>query len=117
MGFNEFKELSQVLNGWKTTFSSYDQDRSGTVEGRELQMALTSMGEEEGAAAAMERAHSPAQHALPPSDSTPCVCLSVFRFQPEPAGHERGDEALQRRRQDRLRRLHQRLHQTASADW
>ncbi|XP_075884727.1 sorcin-like isoform X1 [Nelusetta ayraudi] len=44
MGFNEFKELSQVLNGWKTTFSSYDQDRSGTVEGRELQMALTSMG-------------------------------------------------------------------------
>lgn len=76
MGFNEFKELSQVLNGWKTTFSSYDRDRSGTVEGQELQMALTSMGEE-GAAAAMERAHSPAQHALPPSDSAP-LCLSVY---------------------------------------
>lgn len=44
MGFNEFKELSQVLNGWKATFSSYDRDRSGTVEGQELQMALTSMG-------------------------------------------------------------------------
>lgn len=46
MGFSEFKELSQVLNGWKTTFCSYDRDRSGTVEGHELQMALTSMGEE-----------------------------------------------------------------------
>lgn len=75
MGFSEFKELSQVLNGWKTTFCSYDRDRSGTVEGNELQMALTSMGEE-GAAAAMERAHSPAQHAFPPSDSAP-LCLSV----------------------------------------
>lgn len=75
MGFSEFKELSQVLNGWKTTFCSYDRDRSGTVEGNELQMALTSMGEE-GATAAMERAHSPAQHALPPSDSAP-LCLSV----------------------------------------
>ncbi|XP_070767871.1 sorcin-like isoform X2 [Enoplosus armatus] len=44
MGFNEFKELWQVLNGWKNTFTSYDRDRSGTVEGPELQHALTSMG-------------------------------------------------------------------------
>ncbi|XP_041648590.1 sorcin isoform X1 [Cheilinus undulatus] len=44
MGFNEFKELSNVLNGWKQTFMSYDRDRSGTVEGPELQHALTSMG-------------------------------------------------------------------------
>uniref|UniRef100_UPI0037E9B1A8 sorcin n=1 Tax=Semicossyphus pulcher TaxID=241346 RepID=UPI0037E9B1A8 len=44
MGFHEFKELSQVLNGWKATFSSYDRDRSGTVEGPELQHALSSMG-------------------------------------------------------------------------
>ncbi|XP_037639645.1 sorcin [Sebastes umbrosus] len=44
MGFDEFKQLSQVLNGWKTTFMSYDRDRSGTVEGHELQQALTTMG-------------------------------------------------------------------------
>lgn len=44
MGFNEFKELLQVLNGWKTTFMSYDRDRSGTVEGAELQQAVNSMG-------------------------------------------------------------------------
>ncbi|KAG7999298.1 Sorcin, partial [Nibea albiflora] len=44
MGFNEFKELSQVLNGWKTTFASYDRDRSGTMEGPELQHAISAMG-------------------------------------------------------------------------
>ncbi|XP_059195219.1 sorcin-like isoform X2 [Centropristis striata] len=44
MGFAEFKELSQALGGWKTTFMSYDRDRSGTVEGPELQLALTTMG-------------------------------------------------------------------------
>ncbi|XP_056261982.1 sorcin-like isoform X2 [Pseudoliparis swirei] len=44
MGFNEFKELWQALIGWKSTFMSYDRDRSGTVEGPELQHALTSMG-------------------------------------------------------------------------
>ncbi|XP_070691349.1 sorcin [Pempheris klunzingeri] len=44
MGFNEFKELWQVLNGWKSTFASYDRDRSGTMEGPELQHALSTMG-------------------------------------------------------------------------
>lgn len=44
MGFHEFKELCQVLNSWKTTFSSYDQDRSGTMEGHELQKAIACMG-------------------------------------------------------------------------
>jgi len=44
MGFHEFKELSNVLNGWKATFMSYDRDHSGTVEGPELQHALTAMG-------------------------------------------------------------------------
>lgn len=44
MGFNEFKELSQVINGWKSTFSSYDRDQSGTVEGHELQQAISAMG-------------------------------------------------------------------------
>ncbi|XP_028282389.1 sorcin-like [Parambassis ranga] len=44
MGFNEFKELSQVLNAWRMTFASFDRDHSGTVEGPELQQAIASMG-------------------------------------------------------------------------
>ncbi|KAM3873526.1 sorcin [Diretmus argenteus] len=44
MGFAEFKELSSVLNGWKQNFMSYDHDRSGTVEGPEMQQSLASMG-------------------------------------------------------------------------
>lgn len=44
MGFTEFKELWQVLNSWKSVFASYDRDRSGTVEGVEMQQAVTSMG-------------------------------------------------------------------------
>uniref|UniRef100_A0A3Q0QYM8 EF-hand domain-containing protein n=1 Tax=Amphilophus citrinellus TaxID=61819 RepID=A0A3Q0QYM8_AMPCI len=44
MGFNEFKDLWQVLNGWRTTFASFDRDQSGTIEGHELQQAITSMG-------------------------------------------------------------------------
>ncbi|XP_071062196.1 sorcin-like [Pseudochaenichthys georgianus] len=44
MGFSEFKELWQSVNGWKNTFASYDRDRSGTVEGHELQQAFSAMG-------------------------------------------------------------------------
>uniref|UniRef100_A0A3B5L5U1 EF-hand domain-containing protein n=1 Tax=Xiphophorus couchianus TaxID=32473 RepID=A0A3B5L5U1_9TELE len=44
MGFAEFKDLCQALNGWKATFSSFDRDHSGTVEGHELQQAITTMG-------------------------------------------------------------------------
>lgn len=44
MGFHEFKELWQVLNAWKSTFATYDQDRSGTVEGHELQKAIGALG-------------------------------------------------------------------------
>jgi len=44
MGFNEFKELWGALNQWKTTFMTYDRDRSGTVEGHEMQQALQSFG-------------------------------------------------------------------------
>ncbi|XP_056902222.1 sorcin isoform X1 [Takifugu flavidus] len=44
MGFHEFRELCQVLNAWKSTFATYDQDRSGTVEGHELQKAISSLG-------------------------------------------------------------------------
>lgn len=44
MGFNEFKDLWQALNGWRATFASFDRDQSGTIEGHELQQAINSMG-------------------------------------------------------------------------
>ncbi|XP_068715403.1 sorcin-like isoform X2 [Montipora capricornis] len=44
MGFNEFKELWNALNQWKTTFMQYDSDRSGTVEPHELHSALAAFG-------------------------------------------------------------------------
>ncbi|XP_003475133.1 sorcin isoform X1 [Cavia porcellus] len=44
MGFTEFKELWSVLNGWKQHFTSFDSDRSGTVDPQELHKALTTMG-------------------------------------------------------------------------
>ena len=44
MGFNEFKELWSVLNGWRQHFISFDSDRSGTIDPQELQKALTAMG-------------------------------------------------------------------------
>jgi len=44
MGFNEFKELWAVLNGWKQHFMSIDRDQSGTVDPQEMQQAVASMG-------------------------------------------------------------------------
>ncbi|XP_055068250.2 sorcin [Misgurnus anguillicaudatus] len=44
MGFNEFKELFQVLNGWKQNFVMVDRDGSGTVEPHELSQCFTNMG-------------------------------------------------------------------------
>uniref|UniRef100_A0A3B4XED2 Sorcin n=1 Tax=Seriola lalandi dorsalis TaxID=1841481 RepID=A0A3B4XED2_SERLL len=44
MGFAEFRDLWQALNGWKNTFASFDRDHSGTVEGHEMQQAITTMG-------------------------------------------------------------------------
>ncbi|KAM9309966.1 sorcin-like [Pholidichthys leucotaenia] len=44
MGFNEFKELWQALNGWKATFASFDRDQSGTVEQHELHQAVMALG-------------------------------------------------------------------------
>lgn len=44
MGFNEFKELWGALNQWKATFMQHDADRSGTMEGHELHIALTQFG-------------------------------------------------------------------------
>ncbi|XP_030846632.1 sorcin isoform X1 [Strongylocentrotus purpuratus] len=44
MGFTEFKELWGVLNQWKTTFMTYDRDRSGQIEPHELTAALAAFG-------------------------------------------------------------------------
>ncbi|XP_064907066.1 sorcin isoform X1 [Columba livia] len=44
LGFNEFKELWAVVNGWKQHFVSFDNDRSGTVDRQELEKALMNMG-------------------------------------------------------------------------
>ncbi|XP_053322123.1 sorcin isoform X2 [Spea bombifrons] len=44
MGFNEFKELGAVLNGWKQHFISFDADRSGSIDGMELHRAMATMG-------------------------------------------------------------------------
>nr|XP_033787082.1 sorcin [Geotrypetes seraphini] len=44
MGFNEFKELGAVINGWRQHFMSFDGDRSGTVDFQELHRALETMG-------------------------------------------------------------------------
>ncbi|XP_009274002.1 PREDICTED: sorcin [Aptenodytes forsteri] len=44
LGFNEFKELWAVVNGWKQHFLSFDNDRSGTVDRQELEKALVNMG-------------------------------------------------------------------------
>ncbi|KFW71730.1 Sorcin, partial [Pygoscelis adeliae] len=44
LGFNEFKELWAVVNGWKQHFISFDNDRSGTVDRQELEKALVNMG-------------------------------------------------------------------------
>jgi len=44
MGFQEFKDLWQALNSWKNLFMSVDRDRSGTVEGHEMQQVISSLG-------------------------------------------------------------------------
>lgn len=44
LGFNEFKELWAVINGWKQHFVSFDSDGSGTVDRQELEKALMNMG-------------------------------------------------------------------------
>ncbi|XP_022099865.1 sorcin-like isoform X2 [Acanthaster planci] len=44
MGFNEFKELWNVLNQWKASFLTTDRDRSGTLEPHELHHALLNFG-------------------------------------------------------------------------
>ncbi|EDQ86536.1 uncharacterized protein MONBRDRAFT_35370 [Monosiga brevicollis MX1] len=44
MGFEEFRQLYQALEMWKTTFQGIDADRSGAVERGELKSAMTKFG-------------------------------------------------------------------------
>ncbi|KAF3692360.1 Sorcin [Channa argus] len=44
LGFTEFRDLWQALSSWKNTFMSFDRDHSGTVDGHELQQAISTMG-------------------------------------------------------------------------
>lgn len=68
MGFHEFQELCHVLNSWKTTFSSYDQDRSGTVEAHELQKAIAFLG-----------TAAPQPLPEPPQRTRWCLCLKCVQ--------------------------------------
>jgi len=40
----EFKRLFEAINQWKTTFESFDKDRSGRIEQSELTQAFQQMG-------------------------------------------------------------------------
>lgn len=44
MSFPEFKELWAALEAWKRNFQQNDQDRSGSIEARELDGAIKSLG-------------------------------------------------------------------------
>ena len=41
---NEFQQLFQMFNNWKTTFDGYDTDRKGSVDQSQLQRALKHLG-------------------------------------------------------------------------
>ena len=40
----EFQKLWVYINQWKGVFDTYDRDRSGNIDGAELQQAYTQMG-------------------------------------------------------------------------
>ncbi len=44
IGFNEFCSLWKYVSDWKRVFDSFDRDRSGTIDMRELQTALVQFG-------------------------------------------------------------------------
>ena len=44
INFQEFAQLWKYVTDWQNTFRQYDQDRSGTIDHRELKTALTSFG-------------------------------------------------------------------------
>ena len=44
INFNEFAGLWKYISDWQNVFKHFDQDRSGSIEGRELSEALRSFG-------------------------------------------------------------------------
>ncbi|XP_077346967.1 sorcin [Lithobates pipiens] len=44
LGFNEFKELGMVLNGWRQNFMAVDTNMSGSVDGMEIHRSMAAMG-------------------------------------------------------------------------
>eukprot|EP01134_Creolimax_fragrantissima_P002077 CFRG2077T1 len=44
LGFAEFKDLWNILNGWKQVFMQHDADRSGFIDTRELTQCVTQIG-------------------------------------------------------------------------
>jgi len=44
IGFNEFAGLWKYIKDWQGVFLHFDRDRSGTIDGQELQAALTQFG-------------------------------------------------------------------------
>eukprot|EP00124_Ichthyophonus_hoferi_P002878 Ihof_evm3s218 gene=Ihof_evmTU3s218 len=44
LSYQEFKNLWNALNEWKTVFVRYDRDGSGTIDRRELEVIIKSMG-------------------------------------------------------------------------
>jgi len=44
IGFNEFSGLWKYIKDWQGVFLHFDRDRSGTIDGQELQQALNQFG-------------------------------------------------------------------------
>jgi Ca2+-binding EF-hand superfamily protein len=44
IGFNEFTGLWKYIKDWQGVFLHFDRDRSGTIDGRELEQALNQFG-------------------------------------------------------------------------
>ncbi|KAJ7578267.1 hypothetical protein C8J56DRAFT_797665, partial [Mycena floridula] len=44
IGFNEFAGLWKYIKDWQNVFKHFDRDRSGSIDGRELQDALRQFG-------------------------------------------------------------------------
>ena len=44
IGFNEFAGLWKYIKDWQNVFRHFDRDRSGSIDGQELDQALNQFG-------------------------------------------------------------------------
>ena len=44
IGFNEFSGLWKYIKDWQNVFRHFDRDRSGSIDGAELNQALAQFG-------------------------------------------------------------------------